>query len=80
MKEMMERQFTETLKSHARWKENQADIAQRVEALRLKFAQMRITREKTDSMETQDSDSSTEEEEEDTMKEEEEGEEVVTPS
>ena len=50
---------------------------------RLKFAQMRITREKTESMETQDSESSTEEEEEeeeDTMKEEEEGEEVVTPS
>ena len=81
-KEMMERQFNETMKSHTRWKENQADIAQRVEALRLKFAQMRITREKTESMETQTSESSsTEEEEEETMEEEEveEGEEVVTP-
>ena len=81
-KEMMERQFTETMKSHVRWKENQADIAQRVKALRLKFAQMRITQEKTESMETHTSESSsTEEEEEETMEEEEveEGEEVVTP-
>ena len=72
-KEMMERQFTETMKSHVRWKENQADIAQRVEAMRLKFAQMRLAREKTESMDTQTSESSsTEEEEEDTMEEEEE--------